>query len=158
MRSLTAFLALSLTTLVSEAQSPDQTNVVLAVARPISAELTRKLSGPIDADTILYGDLYRVRLRSVRVTEGSAEVPRRLTVELMALHPEYITANREIFVLLKVRESGAVESFAWVAWGVPSVVACISSGTAEGTTLEEQFGRFGALWSFADRQCAFLEP
>jgi hypothetical protein len=132
--------------------------VVLVVARPTSAELTRKLSGLIDADTILYGDLYRVHLRSVRVIEGSAEVARRLTVELMALHPESVTANREIFVLLKVDESGVVESFAWVAWGVPSVVACISSGVAEGTSLAEQFGKFGALWSFADRQCAFLEP
>jgi hypothetical protein len=45
----------------------DRTEVALIVAKPISVVFVQTLTGPVNEDTLRIGNLYRVKLRVLRV-------------------------------------------------------------------------------------------
>lgn len=110
---------------------------VLIVGEPHNIQLIRDISHLQPDGNIYTANLYRVTLKKVRVVIGSRSIPRSLTIEITAVHKEFIEMNKEIAVLWDVDKSGAGKA---VFWQAPQTVVCFDSGLIKGTSVEQGFG------------------
>jgi hypothetical protein len=138
MRLSLPVIAFLLTAYPMFAGGAGRTEVALIVAKPVSVVFVQSLTGPVDEDSLRIGNLYRVKLRVLRVVEGRPVSNKILVVELVATHRESIPMNGQIFVLLRA-EGGRLEPLYPSAWGVPSPLGCVEKGMVAGTTIEHRF-------------------
>jgi hypothetical protein len=100
-----------------------QSNQVVVVGRPVSADFVELLQPP--KGEVWMASRFDVVLKDVRVVAGEYQLPRnkRLTIELIADSSGVFLIQEEIYVLFSVLPGGELDS---IKWDIPRYEVCIS--------------------------------
>jgi len=96
--------------------------------------------------------VYQATLQLLKTPYATFRHSGRLKVELTASHPESVTANKQIFLLVDIREDDSV-SVVW--WGPIGWIACIPPAAKDQVRLGSDFVDFK---SAEGDVCGYIKP
>lgn len=144
-------LFLLLLPLAVSAQQAPKSRQALIVAKPLSMTFVRELTSA-EPGEVAHGSVYRATLQLLKTPYGTFKQSGPLQVELTASHPESLTANKQIFLLIDIREDNSV-SVVW--WGPIGWIACIPPEAKDQVRLGSDFGDFKGT---DGEVCGYIKP
>jgi hypothetical protein len=127
-----------------------KTNRIFVVGRPTSVTLIKDLSGETPEGEIFFAQLYKVRIRNIRVLFGEYDFD-EVAMEIQAGNRSYLNVG-SIVVLFEMQGDGKPKCLHWAR---PVELACIPAGQVKELNLESDLKD---SISYNKRQCEIIQP